>query len=119
MATVGGLGVVAAAATDASLPLLLVPLFVTISSVGMVGPNATTLALTDHPDSAGSASALLGLVQFLVGGGTSPIVGLLGGSALAMAAVMATATAAALVVSVSLTRAASSHEIGRIDHQDR
>ncbi|WP_197320192.1 multidrug effflux MFS transporter [Saccharomonospora sp. NB11] len=108
-AIVGGLGIVAAAAADASLPLLLLPLFVTVSSVGMVGPNATTLALADHPNSAGSASALLGLVQFLVGGGTSPIVGLLGGSALAMAAVMATAAAASLTVSISLTRASSAH----------
>nr|WP_052309179.1 multidrug effflux MFS transporter [Saccharomonospora cyanea] len=116
-ALTGGLGVVVAAAVEAPLPLLLTPLFVTVSSVGMVGPNATTLALADHPHTAGSASALLGLVQFLVGGGTSPVVGLFGGSALAMATVMATAAAAALLVFALLTRAATSGEIGRIDHQ--
>nr|WP_269728748.1 multidrug effflux MFS transporter [Saccharomonospora glauca] len=115
-ALTGGLGVVVAA-VEAPLPLLLTPLFVTVSSVGMVGPNATTLALADHPHTAGSASALLGLVQFLVGGGTSPVVGLFGGSALAMATVMATAAAAALLVFALLTRAATSGEIGRIDHQ--
>ncbi len=116
-ALVGGLGIVVAAAVEAPLPLLLTPLFVTVSSVGMVGPNATTLALADHPHTAGAASALLGLVQFLVGGGTSPVVGLLGGSALAMATVMAAAAAAALLVFALLTRAAPHFgEIGRIDH---
>lgn len=117
-ALLGGIGVVATAATPAPLPLLVTFLFVTVASVGMVGPNATTLALADHPRTAGSASALLGLVQFLVGGGASPLVGLLGGSALAMATVMATAIAAALVVFALLTRPApNSDEIGRIDHQ--
>ncbi|CAM2821990.1 multidrug effflux MFS transporter [Saccharomonospora xinjiangensis] len=117
IAVIGGLGIVAAAAWQAPLPLLLAPLFVTVSSVGMVSPNATTLALADHPRSAGSASALLGLVQFLVGGGTSPLVGLLGGSALAMAVAMAAAAIAALSAFASLTRVApSSDRIDRIDH---
>lgn len=105
---VGGAAVLVAAATaEVALPVLLVPLFVTVSSVGMIAPNTTTLALADHPRTAGSASALLGLIQFLVGGGTSPLVGLLGGggAALPMALVMATGTTAALATFTVLTRA--------------
>ena len=92
------------------------PLFVTVSSVGMITPNATTLALADHPRSAGSASALLGLVQFFTGGAISPLVGLLGGdSALGMTVVMAVAAAAAFTTFAVLTRRPHRHQGKRSD----
>src|SRR5204862_1808220 len=41
-----------------------VPLFVVIAPIGFIMPNATVLALSGAPRTAGSASALLGLLQF-------------------------------------------------------
>ena len=82
---------------DLGLAGLLPSLFVTVSSVGMVLPNAAALALADHPRTAGSASALLGLSQFATGALAAPLAGV-GGShtALPMAIVMATLPLAGL-----------------------
>jgi DHA1 family bicyclomycin/chloramphenicol resistance-like MFS transporter len=63
--------------------------FTVMSSLAFVMPNATALALADHAEVAGTASALLGVTQFLVGGLAAPLVGLGGtGSAVPMAVVM-------------------------------
>ena len=84
-ALVGGLG----------LPLLL-PGFLLVSvGFGMAGPNAAALALADHPESAGSAAAVLGATQFLLGGLLAPLGGL-GGRPVTVAAVMAACAVAAL-----------------------
>lgn len=66
-------------------------LFAVVASLGFVVPNATALALTDHPQVAGSASALLGVLPFLIGAAVAPLAGVAGaGSAVPMAVVMAT-----------------------------
>jgi len=68
---------------------LLVPMFVIVSSLAFVLPNATALALADHPEVAGTASALLGVVQFMVGAVAAPLVGVGGpDTAVPMGAVM-------------------------------
>jgi DHA1 family bicyclomycin/chloramphenicol resistance-like MFS transporter len=86
--TVGGLGVWA----------VLVPMFVIVSSLAFVIPNATVLALTDHPTVAGTASALLGVIQFLFGAISAPLVGLAGpDTAVPMGVVMATMAVGALI----------------------
>jgi DHA1 family bicyclomycin/chloramphenicol resistance-like MFS transporter len=65
-------------------------LFVVVASLGLVFPNATALALADHPRVAGSASGLLGVLQFIVGAATAPLVGVAGtGTALPMALTIA------------------------------
>jgi DHA1 family bicyclomycin/chloramphenicol resistance-like MFS transporter len=66
------LGVVAA---DSGVWPLVALLFVVVASLGFVFPNATALALADHPRVAGSASGLLGVLQFIVGAATAPLVG--------------------------------------------
>lgn len=53
-------------------------LFVTVAALGLVMPNATALALTDYQHAAGSASALVGTMQFLFGASTAPLVGVAG-----------------------------------------
>jgi DHA1 family bicyclomycin/chloramphenicol resistance-like MFS transporter len=84
----GGLGVWA----------VLVPMFVIVSSLSFVLPNSTALALADHPEVAGTASALLGVGQFLIGAVVAPLVGAGGTeSAVPMAAVMTAAAVSALV----------------------
>jgi MFS transporter, DHA1 family, multidrug resistance protein len=54
---------------------LLVPMFAIVSSLAFVMPNATALALADHPEVAGTASALLGVIQFMIGAIAAPLVG--------------------------------------------
>jgi DHA1 family bicyclomycin/chloramphenicol resistance-like MFS transporter len=46
---------------------ILAPLFLCVSSVGFVLPNTTVLAMAPHGRIAGSASAVLGTTQFLLG----------------------------------------------------
>jgi len=95
----------ASALLDVGLTGILAGLVVTVIGVGFVLPNATTLTLADHPEHAGSASALLGTAQFLVGAGTAPLVGIAGGrSAVPMAATMAGAVLAGAVVFAVLWR---------------
>jgi MFS transporter, DHA1 family, multidrug resistance protein len=57
---------------------LIVSLFVMVSSIGMIMPTASALALADHPERAGAASSLLGLAQFIAGAAAAPLVGIAG-----------------------------------------
>jgi DHA1 family bicyclomycin/chloramphenicol resistance-like MFS transporter len=71
-------------------PALLVPLFVFVSSLGFVLPNTTVLAMAPHGSVAGSASALMGTVQFLLGAVAGGLIGVLAnGTAVPLAAVVA------------------------------
>ena len=70
---------------------ILPALFLVVSSIGIVIPSATAIALEGNPSTAGSASALLGLAQFAVGAISAPLVGVAGvGTALPMAIVIFT-----------------------------
>ncbi|WP_020661762.1 Bcr/CflA family multidrug efflux MFS transporter [Amycolatopsis benzoatilytica] len=103
-ATSGVLTLVAAAF---GLPLiaLLIPLLAMVSCIGIINPNASSLALAGHARTAGSASALLGVLQFAVGGIATPLVGLGGpGTALPMAATMAGFSVLALLSYLALAR---------------
>jgi DHA1 family bicyclomycin/chloramphenicol resistance-like MFS transporter len=53
-------------------------MFLVVSSNGFVSPNAMALALNDFPHAAGSASALLGVLQFSIGAAAAPITGVAG-----------------------------------------
>ena len=78
---------------------LLLPLFICIASVGLVGPNTTAAAMAPYGRVAGSASALLGTLQFVVGAIASIVVGALyNGTALPMAGTIAACCVAALVI---------------------
>ena len=46
---------------------ILVGLFIVVSGVGLTGPNATALALSEQQNRAGTASALMGSLQFALG----------------------------------------------------
>ncbi|MEU4519733.1 multidrug effflux MFS transporter [Amycolatopsis sp. NPDC024027] len=101
----GGAFVLASVLFRAPLALLLVSLFLLVSSIGLVMPNASSLALASHARSAGAASALLGVLQFVVGAVATPLVGLGGpGTAVPMAATMAGFAVLALVAYLALTR---------------
>ena len=95
----GALALLAAVLAGGGLTGVLPALFLVVSSVGLVSPNASALALADHPQVAGSASALLGLSQYALGGLLGPLVGLGGGhSGLPLALVLTGSTLAATAV---------------------
>lgn len=58
-----------------SLPALMAPLLVAISSLGFIVPNASAAALATHGQRAGTASALLGSLQFGLAGITGMAMG--------------------------------------------
>ncbi|GAA1352437.1 multidrug effflux MFS transporter [Saccharothrix algeriensis] len=101
----GGAGLLVAGLAGGGLVAFLAPLFAVTTSVGLLTPNAAALAMSRHPEAAGSASAVLGVTRFLVAGAMAPLVGA-GGSAsvVPMAAVMAAATLLALVAGLVLAR---------------
>ena len=97
--TLGGVLSLVVATTVNEIGLLLPRLFIVVTRVGLVLPNAASLSLQNHGSNAGSAAALLGFVQFFLGGSLAPLVGLgSAGSAVAMAAVMAGLAIAAVIV---------------------
>ena len=87
---VGGSALLAVIATGAvGLPGVLPALFIVVSSVGLVVPSATAIAMAGHPSIAGTAAALLGIAQYATGAALAPLVGLAGrGTAVPMAAVI-------------------------------
>jgi len=90
-----------AALRPAQLWPLLVPLFVCIASLGCIIPNASACAMSGQGARAGSASALMGCLQFSVAAGAASLVGLLhDGSAVPMTLVIS--LCGALVVSAAL-----------------
>lgn len=80
---------------------LLIPLFVCISSLGCILPNASACAMSGQGARAGSASAMMGCLQFSVAAGAAALVGVLhDGSAMPMAMVIS--LCGVLVVSVAM-----------------
>jgi MFS transporter, DHA1 family, multidrug resistance protein len=103
---VGGLGVLSVVLIGGlGLSAILVPLFLLVSSIGFVVPNAVALALSRHPEAAGTGSALLGVIQMSVGALSAPIVGIAGSAtALPMAAVIATLGTGSILAFLVTTR---------------
>jgi DHA1 family bicyclomycin/chloramphenicol resistance-like MFS transporter len=86
---VGGIGFLAAALTGhPPLVALLIPLFFFVAAFGMMRPNATALALANQGAIAGTASAWLGALPFLLGALLSPLAGLGGQGAATVAGIM-------------------------------
>ncbi|HXF64491.1 MAG TPA: multidrug effflux MFS transporter [Caldilineaceae bacterium] len=86
---------------------VLAALFVLVASLGLIFPNSAALALAKvEAGIAGSASALLGVLQFTFGAVVAPLVGLAGAvTATPMATFIATFGLAALATFVVLCRA--------------
>lgn len=90
---------------NGSLSALLVPLFFVVSSVGIIGTSSFALAMQDQARSAGSASALIGLLSFVLGGIMAPFAGMAGSySALPMAITITVAEASAMFCYVFLIK---------------
>ncbi|TDD79842.1 Bcr/CflA family efflux MFS transporter [Actinomadura darangshiensis] len=102
----GGTGLLAAVLAGAGLYGVLPALFLVAAGQGLVLPNATALALSGRPPRvAGSASALLGVAQFALGGAAAPLAGIAGpGTAVPMAVSIAVLSLLAAAVTAAATR---------------
>ncbi|WP_425473444.1 multidrug effflux MFS transporter [Salinicoccus cyprini] len=74
----GSIGLVAVIVFDLPLMVMILVLFLVVSSVGLVSTTAFSMGMQNQKKSAGSASALLGLLPFIGGALVSPLVGLAG-----------------------------------------
>ncbi|MEV5156870.1 Bcr/CflA family multidrug efflux MFS transporter [Streptomyces sp. NPDC053728] len=111
-----GLAVISAAATalllmtsgvfgEVGLLPVAAGLFVLMSAMGLAMPNTNTQALMRTKHAAGSASALLGTSQFLIGAIASPLVGIAGEqTAVPMAVVQVVCALSAVVCFLLLCR---------------
>jgi DHA1 family bicyclomycin/chloramphenicol resistance-like MFS transporter len=98
LALLAAMSLLLAVLLSGSVWAVLPPLFLLVGSIGLVFPNGTALALAGQKQAAGSASALLGLVQFALGAVLPPLASLGGVTPLVMAlSIVATAVAAGLV----------------------
>jgi DHA1 family bicyclomycin/chloramphenicol resistance-like MFS transporter len=78
---------------------ILVPLFAYVAMIGFVLPLCAALAMAPHGRNAGSASALLGVLQFVLGAVTGSLVGTLhDGTARPMTLIIAGCSIGALLV---------------------
>ncbi len=85
-------------------PGILVPLWFFVATHGFVSPDTTALAMAPHGRVAGSASALLGTLQFVLGATAGTLVGVLGdGTAIPFAAVIATCGVLAFITNLRTT----------------
>ena len=105
MAGGGAAALLAVTLSGGGLLPLLASLFFVVSSVGVVGASSFTLAMQDQAQAAGSGSALIGLLSFVIGGLMAPLVGLGGGqTAVPLAIVIALAETAAVLSYFILVR---------------
>ncbi|WP_236018780.1 multidrug effflux MFS transporter [Geomonas propionica] len=91
VAGVAGVLLIAATATGlGGFPLQMLFIFVCLCMTGLLYPNITALALAPFDKAAGSASALLGTIQYLLGASGGALVGAFhNGTALPMTGTMA------------------------------
>ncbi|MEA2179548.1 MAG: transporter, family, multidrug resistance protein [Solirubrobacteraceae bacterium] len=109
MCSAGALNLaVAVAAGGAPVGAVLPAFFLIVASVGLVQPNSTTLAMAPHPHVAGSASALLGVLQSAGGALVAPLVGVAGTDSAVPLAIIVVVLVTAAWVALALTRSAHS-----------
>jgi MFS transporter, DHA1 family, multidrug resistance protein len=81
-----------------------------LAAMGFVIPNAPAVALSRHPDAAGTSAALLGAAQFGLGAAVAPLVGVFGNDELALAVVMTAGVLIALLALLAVGVPASDND---------
>jgi DHA1 family bicyclomycin/chloramphenicol resistance-like MFS transporter len=110
VAGTGGLGLLACGIVALPVGVVIVSLFLLAAGVAISSPPATTLALRDYPQIAGTASSLLGTVRFGFGAVTAPLVGIAGAlSILPLGVVTTVAVLLGGVAYLTLVRPSRSH----------
>jgi DHA1 family bicyclomycin/chloramphenicol resistance-like MFS transporter len=105
MCLTGAAGLLASAVCHLPVLAVILSLFTMVSGVATITPPTTSLAMANYPDIAGTASSLLGLARFGIGGLAAPLVGI-GGShdALPLGLVTVAATLLAAVTYLATIR---------------
>lgn len=108
LSTTAGTFLLAALLLKAPLLAVAIPIFFLVCSIGIIATTSFALAMETQGHIAGSASALLGLLPFVLGSITSPLVGVAGEySAIPMGVVILSASLLALLSYFGLVRRAS------------
>lgn len=115
MCVAGGGGLLATAALHLPLTAVILSLFTLAGGVATTTPPTTSLALANYPDIAGTASSLLGLARFGIGGLAAPLVSL-GGADDALPLGLVT-LASALVATVLYLAMIRPHTSNSAQHQ--
>ena len=112
LVTAGTVLLCAAALFNSTNPAaLLIPLFVSVSSIGFIMGNATALAQGEVTGAAGTGSALMGAGQFGLAAAVSPLVGIAGpDTAVPMAVAIPTFGLLAALALTLLTRSGHAQE---------
>lgn len=94
----GAAGLLLLIMTLAEGPLysIVIPMFFYVSSIGLIGTPSFALAMETQAERAGSASAVLGLLPFVLGAAAAPLVGIAGVSAVPMGGIMFSAVIIAI-----------------------
>lgn len=74
----GALGLLTAGLTHMPLCVVVCSLFALASGAAITSPPATTIAMSDYPHLAGTASSLVGMARYGFGGIAAPFVGIAG-----------------------------------------
>ena len=77
-AVMAGAVLLAVVSFNGPLWAVVIPIFFFVTAIGIVGTASFTLAMESQSQAAGSASALLGLLPFILGAITAPLVGIAG-----------------------------------------
>lgn len=105
LSTTAGIFLLVALLLKAPLLAVAIPIFFLVCSIGIISTTSFALAIETQGHIAGSASALLGLLPFVLGSLTSPLVGVAGEySAIPMAVVILSASLLALLSYFVLVR---------------
>lgn len=106
---VGTVAIIVFAATGVSTWFVAAAILVVVASLGPIFGNATALALAAVPRAAGTASAVLGALQFLLAAIVSPLVSIRGeDTAVPLAIVMLVSSAIAII---AFTSSRTSHAV--------
>lgn len=105
LALFGGSLLLSSILLNIGLAGILIALFFSVSSVGIVGTTSFSLSMQNQKKTAGSASALIGLLPFILGSLMAPLVGLgSGDSPLPMGIVMVSCHGIAMLAYLVLAR---------------
>ena len=102
MCGAGALGLLLGGLVAVPVSVVIVSLFLLVGGVAVTTPPTTTIALADHPRMAGTASSLLGMARFALGGVVAPLVGIAGAATMLPLGIVAVAAIALAAASVAL-----------------
>jgi DHA1 family bicyclomycin/chloramphenicol resistance-like MFS transporter len=112
MCAAGALGLLVTGILALPLPAVILSLLVMVSGAAVTSPPTTTLALAGYPRIAGTASSLLGMTRFAIGGVSAPLVGLAGASTMVPLGLVTTGSIVLAVAAFVLLRPRQTRDTG-------